>query len=114
MAAELPPRAGITFFGFLDPSGGSQDAFALGIGHGEQRGDQTIAVVDYLAERRPPLSPDKVVAEYAAVLKAYGIGRVQSDRYAGQWVVEAFARHGVLCEQSALPKSELYANLLPS
>jgi len=110
---ELPPVAGVAYRAFVDPSGGSQDSFALAIAHGEQRGDQMIAVLDYLAERRPPFNPQEIVEQYAAVLKAYGIGRVQSDKYAGQWVVEAFARHGILCEQSALPKSDLYANLLP-
>jgi hypothetical protein len=38
---------------------------------------------------------------------------VQGDKYAGEWPVEAFAKHGVRYEQSAEPKSDLYRDLLP-
>jgi len=38
---------------------------------------------------------------------------VQSDKYAGSWVVESLAAQGIRCEQSAEPKSSLYTNLLP-
>jgi len=70
-------------------------------------------VLDYLIERRPPFSPDAVVAEYVQALRAYRLTRVQADHYAGRWVVEAFGKHGITCEQSAEPKSTLYGNLLP-
>jgi hypothetical protein len=39
------------------------------------------------------------VIEFAATLRSYAIGTVQSDKYAGGWVVEA-RRHGVRVEQS--------------
>ena len=109
----LPPRAGVQYRGFTDPSGGAADAFTLAVAHAEERNGAQVAVLDYLAERRPPFSPDAVVAEYAAVLKAYGVTAVQADKYAGAWVVEAFGKHGITCEQSAEPKSELYGNMLP-
>jgi len=70
-------------------------------------------VLDALRERRPPFSPDDVVIEFAETLKSYGIGTVQSDKYAGSWVVERLGAHGIRCEQSARPKSSLYTNLLP-
>ena len=38
---------------------------------------------------------------------------MQSDKYAGSWVVESLAAQGIRCEQSAEPKSSLYTNLLP-
>jgi len=53
------------------------------------------------------------VAEYAAVLTSYGLSRVQADKYAGAWVVEAFTKVGIICEQSAEPKSVIYGNVLP-
>jgi hypothetical protein len=70
-------------------------------------------VVDLVRERRPPFSPTDVCLEFSAALKSYGIGSVQSDKYAGSWVVESLAAHGIRCEQSAEPKSSLYTNLLP-
>jgi hypothetical protein len=51
--------------------------------------------------------------EYAEALKSYGVTTVQSDKYAGEWVVEAFRKAGIVCEQSAEPKSVLYGALLP-
>jgi hypothetical protein len=46
-------------------------------------------------------------------LKTYGITTVQSDKYAGAWVVEAFSRHGIAVVQDAEPKSALYLAALP-
>src|SRR5439155_9849479 len=104
---------GTGYVAFTDPSGGSSDAFTLAVAHGEDRDSTRVAVLDYLTERRPPFSPDAVVAEYAAALKSYGVTKVQADKYAGQWVVEAFTKHGITCEQSAEPKSVIYGNVLP-
>jgi len=109
----LPPIAEVQYRGFVDPSGGAGDAFALAIAHAEDRGGAQTSVLDYVAERRPPFSPDAVVAEYATVLKSYGVTTVQADKYAGAWVVEAFQKHRVTCEQSAEPKSAIYGNVLP-
>jgi hypothetical protein len=109
----LPPVRGVRYFGFVDPSGGGQDSFTLAVAHVEERQGQRIAVLDYVSERRPPFSPEQVAAEYAEALKSYRVTTVQSDRYAGQWPVEVFARHGVTVEQSAAAKSDLYRELLP-
>ena len=106
---ELPPVRGIRYFGFIDPSGGSSDSMTVAVAHREaDRG-----VVDLVRERRPPFSPTDVCLEFSAALKSYGIGSVQSDKYAGSWVVESLAAQGIRCEQSAEPKSSLYTNLLP-
>ena len=51
--------------------------------------------------------------EYARALRAFRLSRVVADHYAGRWVVEAFGKHGITCEQNAEPKSVLYGNLLP-
>jgi hypothetical protein len=110
---RLPPGAKVQHVGFADPSAGSSDAFALAIAHGEDRDGTRVTVLDYVSERRSPFSPDAVVAEFAAALKSYGVTKVQADHYAGQWVVEAFAKHGITCEQTAQPKSEIYLNVLP-
>jgi len=109
----LPRVQGVQHVAFTDPSGGSADAFTLAVAHGEDRNGTSVAVLDYLAERRPPFSPDAVVTEYATTLKSYGITKVQADKYAGAWVVEAFGKCGITCEQSADPKSFIYANVLP-
>jgi hypothetical protein len=106
---ERERKPGARYVGFVDPSGGSKDSFTLAIAHAEGR----VAVLDAVRERKPPFSPEAVIEEYAALLKSYGITKITSDRYAGVFPVEAFSRYGITCEQSAKPKSDLYAALLP-
>jgi hypothetical protein len=106
---ELEPVRGLRYHGFTDPSGGSSDSMTLAIAHNEAGR----VIVDAIRERRPPFSPEDVVIEMAAALRSFGIGSIQSDRFGGAWVTEAFARCGIRCEQSAKPKSDLYVDLLP-
>ncbi len=109
---ELEPRGSTTYFGFCDPSGGSKDAMTLGIAHLEAGSDT--AVLDCLREIRPPFKPTDVVAEFCGTLRAYGISAVTGDRYAGEWVVSAFAEHGIVYEHSERSRSEIYLELLPA
>ena len=106
---EMPPITGLVYYGFVDPSGGSSDAMSLCIAHRER--DRS--VIDVIREVTPPFSPEEVVSDFAALLKAYRISTITSDRYAGQWTAERFRVHGIQCEQSAKPKSDLYKDMLP-
>ena len=76
---ELPPAADVRYRAFVDPSGGSKDAFTLAIGH---RDGERI-VIDAVRAWPPPFNPSGVVEEAAALLKSYGVSRVAGDRYAG-------------------------------
>jgi hypothetical protein len=71
-------------------------------------------VLDLVRERQPPFSPDDVTAEFAALLKAYGIGTVRGDRYGGLWPRERFAVHGIEYLTADKPKSDIYRDLLPA
>jgi hypothetical protein len=103
------PLSGVTYFGFVDPSGGSQASKTMGIAHCE--GDAVI--LDLVAERRPPFSPDAVVAEFAEVLKAYRIATVRGDRYAGEWPRERFRAHGIEYLPADKSRSDIYIECLP-
>ena len=83
------------YVGFVDPSGGSRDSFALAIGHQVMRDEHPIAVIDCLRETRPPFSPEAVVTEYAALFTDYDIVTVTGDRYAGEWPREQFRKRGI-------------------
>jgi hypothetical protein len=107
---ELARVEGMRYFGFVDPSGGSHDAMTLAVAHREQDGR---ILVDAIRERRPPFSPEAVVAEFAEVLKSYGLGIVTGDRYAGEWPRERFAEHGIQYRASLQSKSEIYLAALP-
>jgi hypothetical protein len=105
---ELPPMSGISYVGFVDPSGGSADSMTLAVSHHE-RGRR---ILDAVRERRPPFSPEQVVEQYAALLKQYSIAVVVGDRYAGEWPREQFRKHGIDYLPSERTKSELYLELL--
>jgi hypothetical protein len=107
---ELPPNNGANYVAFCDPSGGSNDSFTLAIAHGDTDGR---GILDVIREQRPPFSPDAVVQEFAALLKRYGIMKVQGDRYGGDWPAERFRAHGMTYVQSERPKSQIYGELLP-
>lgn len=107
---ELPPMPGVVYSAFCDPSGGASDAMTLAIGH-MQAG--AVAVLDAVRETRPPFDPEQTVAEYATLLRRFGINHVIGDRYGGEWPRQRFREHGIAYDPSARPKSDLYIDLLP-
>lgn len=106
---ELPPRPGVEYVAAVDPSGGSADAFTMAIAHRE--GERV--VLDVVRERRPPFSPDAVVAEFTAVFSEYAVHKVTGDRYGGEWPRERFATRGVRYVPAERNRSEAYLALLP-
>ncbi len=103
------PTSGTRYVAFVDPSGGSSDSMTLAIAHAEV--DRY--VLDLVAERRAPFSPDSVVAEFAGLLKQYRVYSVTGDRYAGEWPREAFAKSGVAYVPAEMNKSDIYLSFLP-
>ena len=106
---ERAPMSSVRYHAFVDPSGGSADSMTLAIGHREK----DVIVIDAVRERRPPFSPEDVVAEFSALLKSYRITRITGDRYAGEWPRERFREHGISYEPAQKPKSDLYRDMLP-
>lgn len=108
---ERPRIPGIHYSAFVDPSGGSADSMTLGIAH---RDSDDQILLDVIRERRPPFSPEGVVAEFCKTLHAYGIQRVTGDRYAGEWPREQFRKLGIAYDLSEKPKSAIYQDLVPT
>ena len=107
---ELPRVAGVEYHAFADPSGGRQDSFTLAIAHAETNGK---LILDVLRERRPPFQPQAVVAEFADVLKGFGISEVETDKYAAEFATAAWRDCGIAAVNSELTASEIYVNFLP-
>jgi hypothetical protein len=106
-----PPVAGTNYFSFSDPSGGVHDSFTMAISHREK--DDAV-VLDMLYERKPPFNPSEIVEEIAALLKSYNrLSQVTGDKYAANWVVEAFAKTGIKYIQSERDRSAIYLDCLP-
>jgi hypothetical protein len=103
------PLSGGAYHAFCDPSGGSSDSMTLAIAHSE--GERL--VLDCIAERKAPFSPDSVVQEFAALLQSYGVQTVTGDRYAGEWPRERFRVHGIRYLPAEMNRSELYLAFLP-
>jgi len=106
---ELPPATGVRYRAFVDPSGGSRDAFTLAIGH---HADGRV-IIDCLRAWPAPFNPSGVVDEAAALIKGYRVSRVTGDRYAGEWPREQFRSRGIRYGVSPLDRSALYLELLP-
>jgi hypothetical protein len=103
------PQPDIPYRAFCDPSGGAKDSFTCAVAHAEGN----VAVLDCIIEVRAPFNPDSAVAEIAGVLGAYGVTSVTADRYAAQWPVAAFARHGIKLNHSDRDRSQIYLDTLP-
>ena len=85
---------GVKYGAFVDPSGGSSDSMTLAIGHSQLTEDKkrSLAVLDAVREIRAPFCPDDAVAEFATLLKCYGIRAVQRRSLRCEWVTEAFKK----------------------
>lgn len=106
---EMAPLSTLSYFGFVDPSGGSADSFTVAVSHA----DGERAVIDLVREITPRFSPDAVIEEYSNTLKTYRITSVTGDRYAGEFPRELFRKHGIQYQCSEKPKSDLFRDLLP-
>lgn len=105
---ELPYDRRNTYAAFIDPSGGGRDEFTMAIGHRDH--DANRIIIDVLRARRG--TPADITAEYAAILRDYGITTARADRYAGSWPADEFARLGITVEPSDQAKSGLYIDTL--
>lgn len=102
--SRLPVQAGVKYSAAVDVSGGRSDSYCLAIAHN----DSGVAVVDVVEERRAPLDPLAVTKEFAQIVKAYGIGKVVGDRYAGEFASKAWENEGIYYETAAIDKSEAF------
>jgi hypothetical protein len=103
-----PPRKDFRYVSFCDPSGGARDAFTCGIAHLEN----DIAVLDCLVEIKAPFNPTEATATIAGVLKQYGLRDTVGDRYAAEWVVDAFARQNIHYKHSERDRSAIYLDIM--
>ena len=105
------PLSGVSYVGFVDPSGGSNDSMTMAIAHRDRDGQTMNSRLHRRAEA--PFSPDNCVNEFAETFKAYKISKIVGDRYGGEWPREAFRKHGVNYEPAEMNRSELYLAFLP-
>ena len=104
-----PPREGVTYHSFCDPSGGARDSFTAAVAHKEDG----VAVLDCVIEVKAPFNPTEATEQISWVLKSYDLTTTIGDKYAAQWVVEAFAKNGIRYDHSERDRSSIYLDVLP-
>lgn len=113
---ELPPLPGVTYTAAVDPSGGGADTFTLCVVHAEGEGATRRVIQDVMKGwgrvRGQTIDLKGVVAEIAEIVRRYGLSSVRGDRYAGQWVRQAFEAHGIRYADTE-EKSKAYLELEP-
>jgi hypothetical protein len=108
---ELPAEFGLHYHAFVDTSGSGADAMALAIAHRHPKSGA--GILDLVREVKPPFSPERVTAEFAATIKGYRCAYIMGDAYGGEWPREAFRRHSLRYDVSKQIKSDIYVELLP-
>lgn len=103
------PIPGVRYRAACDPSGGRGDSFTLAIAHDEGEA----SILDCVVEIRPPFNPTSATEQMAATLKSYGLRETIGDRYAAEWVVDAFAKCGIAYKHSERDRSAAYLDALP-
>jgi len=96
---------------FVDVSGGVHDSHTCAVAFKDELSG---AAVLACAREVKTSDTEAVVAEFAALLKSYGVSTAYGDRYGAEWVKGAFERHGISLRQSPHDRSSLYLNLLPA
>jgi hypothetical protein len=102
-------QPGTTCRSFCDAASGTgQDAFTAAIAHGENEH----AVLDAVITIRPPFSPESAIRQIAALLREYHVREIHGDRYAPNFVAEAFARQHITYRRSEKDRTAIYLDLL--
>lgn len=111
---SLAPQPSVSYFAFVDMSGGGADDSTLAIAHAD---DQGHTVLDLVMDQGPrtggTFSPAQAVSRFVEVLRLYRCHSVEGDRFAGFWPREEFGKYGIHYDVADLTRSELYANLEP-
>lgn len=93
----------------LGVAGGA--SFTLAIAHRDAGTD--IAILDLLRERKPPFVFHEVIAEFAQILKAYGISQIWGDHHAFKLFADEWKKHGIVMKESENSTTENYLRALP-
>jgi hypothetical protein len=110
---ERPPERGIRYVAYADAASGTgRDSFALAIGHALYDAARTITI-DLLRERKPRFVAADVIAEYARILRTYGIGEIVSDNYAAGFSADEWARNGIRFRACDNSTAENFLRALP-
>jgi hypothetical protein len=104
-----PPLPDVTYYSFIDGSGGVRDSYCAAIAHNEN----DVAILDCLIEIKAPFDPDSATTDVAKVLKSYRCFSTTGDHYSAEWIVGAYAKAGITYRHSDRDRSAIYLDALP-
>ena len=103
---ELPYRkAAGPYYAFVDVAGGGgKDSFAMAIAHSENEK----VIIDVVKSRAPKFDADEVTGQFSTLIKEYGVGEVQGDKFSGDIASNRFIKCGLNYIRAEKTKAELY------
>jgi len=102
MYGPRPERVamGVKYIVTGDFSGGRRDEDVVAVGHGESHTGEKVFILDALQGWHGDTSSrESIIIEAAALAKTYHQDVIWGDSYAGDWIVDAFKRHGITYRQ---------------
>jgi hypothetical protein len=103
--SESGPRERVNYCAFLDASSGGKDSMALAIAH-EESGRVHL---DLVRENRAPFNDaEKIIDEYADILKRYHINTVLGDKHAQAFVGHLFGKRNISVKFHSPSATDLY------
>jgi hypothetical protein len=103
--SESEPRERVNYYAFLDASSGGKDSMALAIAHGESGRVH----LDLIRENKAPFNDaEKIIGEYADILKRYHVGEVLADKHAQAFVGHLFGRRNISVKFHSPSATDLY------
>jgi phage terminase large subunit-like protein len=105
---RLAYEAGVTYFGFVDMSGGSNDDATLAIAHRDAATKRLVLDLLVCQVGAPPFNPRDAVRKFVGELKTFGLSSVTGDSYAGQTFRRDFEDAAVSYIVSSKSASQLY------
>jgi hypothetical protein len=105
-----PPRKGVVYRSFCDPSGGAHDSFTAAVAHREADG---VVVLDALLEVKAPFNPTSATQQVTDLLKSYRLGNTVADKYGAAWITDAFSKCQIKLQHSDRNRSEIYLDCMP-
>jgi hypothetical protein len=109
---ERAPLQGVSHVAYVDMAlGTGKDSATLGIAHCKYETNEVW--LDAVRERRPPFVPAQIVAEFAELMKFYGVYECHGDRVGGGFHSDELLRNGIVFVPSEWTTSEVYQRCLP-
>jgi hypothetical protein len=110
---ELPREPGRHYQAWFDGSGGSFADSVLALAYHDAPSGKAIVSRVERQTGDPPFSPTQAIRKFAAILREYGLARVNGDHWGGNQTRSDWEAEGISYETHMVSASDLYERLEP-